>query len=144
MKKEKNEEVLEDFKDIQSKSKNKDYIIVAILYLLVIVLSIFFVIGLKNQKDTVKDNINDKNNVQDNNPTIPDNTTQDNGDDNNLEPPIQDNENNDLDISADPGEGDNNVEDNTIEPIEPDPSLDIPEPNDNQENIDSGIIDYIR
>lgn len=46
----------DDFKDINQKNKYKDYIIVGILYLIVIVLIILFVIGIKHQKDTILDN----------------------------------------------------------------------------------------
>lgn len=46
-----------EFTDIEKLNKHKKYVIVGILYIIVIILSIFLVIGIKNQKDTVKNNI---------------------------------------------------------------------------------------
>lgn len=56
-----NNEVDNDFVDINKKSKYNIYIIVCILYLFVIILSILLIIGIKNQKDVIKNNINDQN-----------------------------------------------------------------------------------
>jgi len=47
-----------DFTDINKENKYKIHIIVAILYVVVIILSILLILGLKNQKDIVKNNIN--------------------------------------------------------------------------------------
>lgn len=64
-----NEEVLEetlkeaideDFMDIDKESMKKNYIIIAILYLFVLILSILLFLGIKNQKATVKDKIDNK------------------------------------------------------------------------------------
>lgn len=52
-----------EFTDIEKESKYKNYIIVGILYLIVVILSIFLIIGIKNQKDTVKENINNEDNT---------------------------------------------------------------------------------
>lgn len=58
---EQKEEIDADFIDIDKDEMKKKYIIIGILYFIVIILSIFLVIGIKNQKDTVKDKIdNDK------------------------------------------------------------------------------------
>ena len=54
------EEIIdEDFEDIDKDKMKKNYIIVGILYLLVIILSVLLILGIKNQKDTVKDKIDD-------------------------------------------------------------------------------------
>ena len=58
---ERNTEIDKDFSDIDEKNKYKDYIIVGILYILVIILSILFIIGIKNQKDVIKNNIKNDN-----------------------------------------------------------------------------------
>lgn len=58
-----------EFVDINKESKYKDYIIVGILYVAVIILSIFLILGIKNQKDIVKNNIKEEkvtNTVEDN------------------------------------------------------------------------------
>ena len=52
------EEIDSEFVDIDKDTMKKNYIIIGILYLVVIILSILLVIGIKNQKDTVKDKIN--------------------------------------------------------------------------------------
>lgn len=50
-----------EFKDID-KDKHQTYkIVVPILYVIVIILFVFLVIGIKKQKDTVKQSINDNN-----------------------------------------------------------------------------------
>lgn len=61
---EKNIEIDKDFSDIDEKNKYKDYIIVGVLYILVIILSILFIIGIKNQKDVIKNNIKNDNDIQ--------------------------------------------------------------------------------
>ena len=48
----------DEFKDIYKKNKYKDYIIIGILYVIVIVLAVLLVLGIKNQKKTVEDSIN--------------------------------------------------------------------------------------
>lgn len=46
-----------DFVDIETKDKSKNYIVVvAILYIVVIALIILLVLGLKNQKATIQNN----------------------------------------------------------------------------------------
>lgn len=68
------EEIDSDFVDINKEEMKKNYIIIGILYFVVIILSILLVLGIKNQKDTVKDKIdsdketNDK--VEENNGEI--------------------------------------------------------------------------
>lgn len=68
------EEIDSDFADINKEEMKKNYIIIGILYFVVIILSILLVLGIKNQKDTVKDKIdsdketNDK--VEENNGEI--------------------------------------------------------------------------
>ena len=47
-----------EFTEINEENKNKTYIIVGILYGVIFILSIILVMGLKNQKDVVEDNIN--------------------------------------------------------------------------------------
>ena len=54
------ENIDKEFTDIDKGIENKNYIIVIILYVIVAVLSVFLILGIKNQKDTVKDNINDE------------------------------------------------------------------------------------
>ena len=67
------ENIDKEFTDINKGIENKNYIIVIILYIVVAILYVFFILGIKNQKDTVKDNIDsneqieetkDKNNTQ--------------------------------------------------------------------------------
>lgn len=67
------ENIDKEFTDINKGIENKNYIIVIILYIVVAILSVFLILGIKNQKDTVKDNIDsneqieetkDKNNTQ--------------------------------------------------------------------------------
>lgn len=55
-----NVKIDEDFKDLKENENKKMYTIVGILYFIVIVLVIFLVIGVKHQKDTVENNINNK------------------------------------------------------------------------------------
>lgn len=52
-------EIDAEFTDINKESKYKVYVIVAILYVIVIILSILLVIGIKNQKDIVENNVNE-------------------------------------------------------------------------------------
>ena len=52
-----------EFIDINKESKYKNYVIVGILYLIVIILSIFLIIGLKNQKEIVEENIPNQENT---------------------------------------------------------------------------------
>lgn len=47
-----------EFADINKESKKKIYTIVGILYIIVIILSILLFVGIKNQKEVVKDNYN--------------------------------------------------------------------------------------
>ena len=58
------ENVDKEFTDIDKENNNKNYIIVGILYVIVIILSIFLILGIKNQKDIVKDNINNEKKTQ--------------------------------------------------------------------------------
>lgn len=53
-------EMSNEFVEINKESKYKTYAIVIILYILVIILTVFLVIGLKNQKEVV---INQNNNI---------------------------------------------------------------------------------
>ena len=46
-----------EFTDIDKESKYKDYIIVGILYFVVAILFVFLILGIKNQKDVVKNDI---------------------------------------------------------------------------------------
>ena len=59
------EEIDSDFADINKEEMKKNYIIIGILYFVVIILSILLVIGIKNQKDTVKDKIDNDKEVND-------------------------------------------------------------------------------
>ena len=59
------EEIDSDFSDINKEEMKKNYIIIAILYFVVIILSILLVLGIKNQKDTVKDKIDSNKEVND-------------------------------------------------------------------------------
>lgn len=59
------EEIDSDFADINKEEMKKNYIIIGILYFVVIILSILLVIGIKNQKDTVKDKIDSDKEVND-------------------------------------------------------------------------------
>ena len=54
------ENIDKEFTDIDKGIENKNYIIVIILYVIVAILSVFLILGIKNQKDTVKDNINNE------------------------------------------------------------------------------------
>ena len=58
----KNSNIDNDFVDIAKENNNTIYIIVGILYFIVIILSIFLIIGVKNQKDVVEDNIKENTN----------------------------------------------------------------------------------
>ena len=58
-----------EFKEEKKENKNKSYVIVVVLYAIVIILSVFLYLGLKHQKQVVKDNL-DKTEV--NNNTIDD------------------------------------------------------------------------
>lgn len=51
-----------EFTDINKESKSKPYVIVGILYLLVIILSVILILGLKHQKDTINDSMSNENN----------------------------------------------------------------------------------
>ena len=53
-----------EFKDVETK-KNTYVIIVIILYLFVILLTILLILGIRNQRDTVKDSLNTKTNAED-------------------------------------------------------------------------------
>lgn len=57
------QEIDSDFADIDKDSMKKIYIIVGILYLVVVILSVLLVIGIKNQKDTIKDKIDNNSGV---------------------------------------------------------------------------------
>lgn len=90
--KEKNKVVEQEFLDINKENKYKDYIIVGILYVIVIILCVFLVLGIKNQKEEIKNNINDNNQTVEDNKTkndidMPDEKAEENNieiDDNNL------------------------------------------------------------
>lgn len=74
-----------EFTDINKESKSKPYIIVGILYLLVIILSILLIIGLKHQKDTINNSIdntktNDNVNQEQSNNNIDNNINNSNSD----------------------------------------------------------------
>lgn len=58
-----------EFKEEKKENKNKSYVIVGVLYAIVIILSVFLYLGLKHQKQVIKDNL-DKTEV--NNSTIDD------------------------------------------------------------------------
>lgn len=60
----KDNNVDQEFLNIDKENKYKDYIIAGILYIIVIILSVFFIIGVKNQKDEIESSIN--NNLNDN------------------------------------------------------------------------------
>ena len=51
-------EIDNEFLEIEKESKYKNYIIVVILYVIVIILTILLVLGIKNQKDVVENNMN--------------------------------------------------------------------------------------
>lgn len=53
-----NENIDNDFVDVVEDSKHKPYVIVIMLYIVVIILVIFLILGLKNQKEIVNNNIN--------------------------------------------------------------------------------------
>jgi len=59
-----NDQIDTEFTDIEKESKYKNYIIVIILYIIVIMLSILLIYGIKNQKDELKDNINNEKNIE--------------------------------------------------------------------------------
>lgn len=134
-----NNEIVDEFNEIDKKHKNNDYSVVAILYLCVIVLAILLIRGVMNKK--------------------PVNTNQDNVDNS-----INDKINNDTDKDIDINNPDNNqgIDSLPDEPlnesnndVQPNPSEDVPsEPNDdeppkiensqqNDSGIDSGILDYL-
>lgn len=72
------ETVDEDFADIDKETIKKNYIIVGILYFVVVILSILLVIGIKNQKDTIKDKIdNNKENTEEKEDNIKENVEED-------------------------------------------------------------------
>ena len=52
------DDIDEEFLDIDKEEMKKNYIIISILYVIVIILSVLLILGLKNQKDIVKNNIN--------------------------------------------------------------------------------------
>lgn len=84
--KDKNKDIEQEFLDINKENKYKNYIIVGILYIIVIILSVFLVIGLKNKKDEIKNNIN-------NNPTV-----EENGSKNDIDMPDEKVEDDNIDI----------------------------------------------
>ena len=84
--KDKNKDIEQEFLDINKENKYKNYIIVGILYIIVIILSVFLVIGLKNKKDEIKNNIN-------NNPTV-----EENGSKNDIDMPDEKAEDDNIDI----------------------------------------------
>lgn len=51
------EQLDSDFVDIDKEEMKKNYIIISVLYFVVVILFILLVIGIKKQKDTVKDKI---------------------------------------------------------------------------------------
>lgn len=62
-----NNSMSNEFVDIETNSKNKYIPIVIILYIIVIILTIVLILGLKSQKDTIKDNLAKRNtNIQNN------------------------------------------------------------------------------
>ena len=56
-----------EFTDINKESKTKPYVIVIVLYIIVIILTILLIFGLKHQKDTVDNAINETNKIPENN-----------------------------------------------------------------------------
>ena len=61
--KEEIEEIDSEFLNIDKDVMKKNYIIVGILYFIVVILSILLIIGIKNQKDTIKDKIDNDNKI---------------------------------------------------------------------------------
>lgn len=55
-----NKDMSLEFKEEKKESKNKSYVIVGVLYAIVIILSVFLYLGLKHQKQVVKDNLDKK------------------------------------------------------------------------------------
>lgn len=55
-----NKNIDTEFIDIVKENNNKSYIIVGILYVAIIILSVFLVLGIKNQKDVIKDNLKEE------------------------------------------------------------------------------------
>ena len=55
-----NKNIDTEFTDIAKENLNKNYITVGILYVIVIILTIFLILGIKNQKDIVTDNISNE------------------------------------------------------------------------------------
>ena len=53
-----------EFTDIAKENFNKNYIVVAILYVIVFILTIFLILGIKNQRDVIENNINNEENVE--------------------------------------------------------------------------------
>lgn len=62
----KQQKIDSDFIDIDKDAMKKNYVIVAILYFIVIILFILLVFGIKNQKDIVKDKINNDKEINNN------------------------------------------------------------------------------
>ncbi len=50
-----------EFKEEKKENKNRSYVIVGILYIVVIILSVFLYLGIKQQKQVVKNNLDKTN-----------------------------------------------------------------------------------
>ena len=75
-----------EFTDINKESKSKPYVVVIILYIIVIILTILLIFGLKHQKDTVDNAINETNKIPENNEIDDSNKNENNIiDDNNIQ-----------------------------------------------------------
>ena len=59
-----NNQINNEFTDIEKESKYKNYIIVIILYIIVVTLTILLIFGIKNQKKEIKNNINNSTNIE--------------------------------------------------------------------------------
>lgn len=55
-------EISNEFKNIEKPNKVKSYVLIAFLYSIVIILCVFLYLGLKHQKQVVKDNL-EKDNI---------------------------------------------------------------------------------
>ena len=64
MKKDIENKVDNEFADINKDNAIKSYIIVGILYILVLILTIFLILGIQNQKEVIDNNYN--NNIEEN------------------------------------------------------------------------------
>ena len=53
-----------EFTDIDKENKYKDYIIVCILYVIVIILFILLILGVKNQREVIENNIEEEQTIE--------------------------------------------------------------------------------